>query len=170
MNKQQYFLALNGQAAGPFTFDQVKQLYAAGTVTAETMYCLPESSEWLPLRNLFPEQAASAFQLRRVEKPIPAPPLIPVPVYAPPPARPAMSVSWGQLICLDCGSIGRPKKLTQGSFVVEVALWLLFCAPGIIYSLWRICCKRRVCSVCQSARIIPPGSPQGRAILERRTF
>lgn len=64
------------------------------------------------------------------------------------------------MLCENCGSIGSPVSRTKGSFWVEVALWLLFCAPGLIYSLWRITSRESVCSTC-GGKPIPCASPKG---------
>jgi hypothetical protein len=47
--------------------------------------------------------------------------------------------------CPNCGTIGKPKKKTKGSFAIEVLLWLCFLIPGLIYSLWRMTSKVPVC-------------------------
>lgn len=68
-------------------------------------------------------------------------------------------------ICSACGTAAQPFVKTQGSFAVEVALWLLFCAPGIIYSVWRLTSRRAVCPRCEG-HLIPIGSPAGRKLWE----
>lgn len=67
-------------------------------------------------------------------------------------------------ICTVCGYLGKPKNNTKGSFVLEVALWLFFIIPGIIYSLWRVTNKYRGCPKCSSTAIIPLDTPNGQAI------
>ena len=51
-------------------------------------------------------------------------------------------------ICVSCGTLGVPVTRTKGSFLVEVCLWLLFCAPGLIYSVWRLSSTEKVCATC----------------------
>ncbi|HEY8085904.1 MAG TPA: hypothetical protein VIE69_09920 [Methylophilaceae bacterium] len=79
-------------------------------------------------------------------------------------------------ICAKCGYVGHAKKITKGSFLVEVILWLLFIPglgyfssgriysqggllyvmlffiPGVIYSLWRITTKYYVCPNCDTPK------------------
>jgi len=70
-------------------------------------------------------------------------------------------------ICANCGYIGRPKKYTRGSFVIEVFLWLLFLLPGIIYSIWRLTTKVKVCPKCKAPNMIPENTPKGRELMAR---
>lgn len=63
-------------------------------------------------------------------------------------------------ICVSCGTLGRPVSRTKGSFLVEIALWLLFCAPGLIYSLWRLTSTEKVCASCGGVPI-PVRTPRG---------
>lgn len=83
---------------------------------------------------------------------------------APPPAkRPASQA--GRSICGNCGSIGTPKKTAPGSFLVELALWLCFLVPGIIYSLWRVSTKQPACRSCGALHsMVPLHSPRGRQL------
>jgi hypothetical protein len=53
---------------------------------------------------------------------------------------------------------------TRGSFWIEIALWLLFCAPGLIYSIWRLTTKRKVCPNCGAEDLIPPTSPRAKQL------
>ncbi|HMJ88465.1 MAG TPA: hypothetical protein VK530_01545, partial [Candidatus Acidoferrum sp.] len=57
-----------------------------------------------------------------------------------------------------------------GSIAIELVLWLLFCLPGIIYSVWRLTARKKVCPVCNSDALVPENSPRGRQLLaELRT-
>jgi hypothetical protein len=56
--------------------------------------------------------------------------------------------------------------VTRGSFAVELGLWLLFCAPGVIYSLWRLTSKRKCCPSCNSEAIVRADSPRGRQMVD----
>lgn len=69
-------------------------------------------------------------------------------------------------ICERCGFVGHPTNYTQGSFLVELALWLMFCAPGLIYSLWRLTSRKSCCPRCQGA-MLPLQSPGGAALFSR---
>jgi len=69
------------------------------------------------------------------------------------------------LLCESCHTVGKPKTNTPGSFALEVALWVLFCAPGLVYSLWRMSARKRVCARCGGESLLPPDSPRARAVL-----
>lgn len=70
-------------------------------------------------------------------------------------------------ICRDCGSMGKPKSDTPGSILIEIVLWICFIVPGLIYSLWRLSRRRKVCAVCGSANIVPVDSPVGQDLVRR---
>jgi len=53
-------------------------------------------------------------------------------------------------LCMTCGTVGKPKVMTKGSFGFEVALWLCFLIPGILYSAWRLTSKYKACKKCVS--------------------
>lgn len=64
------------------------------------------------------------------------------------------------MYCPNCGTVAKPKKVTKGSFLIEVFLWLLFIIPGVIYSLWRLTTKAEVCPKCGAPNMIPSDSPK----------
>lgn len=70
-----------------------------------------------------------------------------------------------QKICLKCGAVNFPKTKTGGSFLVELALWIFFIVPGLIYSLWRLSSKKAACSTCGSIDIVPVDTPMGKKML-----
>jgi len=77
--------------------------------------------------------------------------------------RPLARLGMGKhktLYCLQCGSVGFPKKKMPGSFGIELVLWLCLILPGVIYSLWRWNATQSVCAICESPGLIPPSSPR----------
>ena len=68
------------------------------------------------------------------------------------------------IVCTNCGYQGNPITKTQGSLAVEIALWVLLCVPGIIYSVWRLTSKQTVCPRCGNLRLVPLGTPEGQRI------
>lgn len=66
--------------------------------------------------------------------------------------------------CKDCGHVGEPVVITKGQFWVEVAMWLLFILPGVVYSVWRLASRVDGCASCGSQNLIPIDSPQGKQI------
>ena len=75
----------------------------------------------------------------------------------------------GNRFCTVCGSITKPIRITKGSFVIEVFLWLCFLFPGLIYSLWRLTTRHDACRSCKSAAIVPLNSPAARLASARPT-
>lgn len=75
----------------------------------------------------------------------------------------------GKVVCRMCGHVGRVKKQAKGSFLIELILWmfsfamLVFFFPlaitGLLYSIWRVVGKRRVCRKCRSEAVVPAGAP-----------
>lgn len=118
-----YFVDLDGKTAGPFTISEMRDLYAGGTITGETLYAMPDAQEWLPVQTIKPLLAATGVPQTAPSRA----PVIPAPVM-PNPSLP---------MCRACGYRGTMKTQAKGSLVVELALWLLFCLPGLIYTLWR---------------------------------
>jgi hypothetical protein len=69
-------------------------------------------------------------------------------------------------VCTVCGFVGPAKTITPGSFLIELVAWIVFLIPGVIYSLWRISARKRVCSGCGSQGIVPATSPVGRRLID----
>ena len=70
------------------------------------------------------------------------------------------------MVCTTCGHHGAAKSHTRGSMLVEIVLWLLFLLPGLIYSLWRVSTRRRVCAACGGTALVPPDTPAGKRMLQ----
>ncbi len=68
-----------------------------------------------------------------------------------------------EMYCKNCGSKGIPINNTPGSFFIEVVLWLFLIIPGIIYTLWRLTSRKKVCPHCKSPNIIPTNSALARS-------
>ena len=70
-----------------------------------------------------------------------------------------------QYVCTTCGYVGATQKITKGSIVWEIILWLCFFVPGFFYSVWRITTKYDGCPKCKNASMIPADSPVGQKII-----
>lgn len=68
-------------------------------------------------------------------------------------------------ICTACGHRGKTKRVTKGSILIEIVLWLAFLVPGVIYSLWRLTTRHDACASCGSTAVVPVDSPIGRKLL-----
>lgn len=70
-----------------------------------------------------------------------------------------------QLVCSECGSVGKTKRDVKGNLAIEIVLWLCFLLPGLIYSIWRQTTYHESCAVCGSAKLIPADSPMGQKLI-----
>lgn len=68
-------------------------------------------------------------------------------------------VSGSVMYCTTCGAEGAGRTKARGSMLVEVVLWCFFLVPGLIYSVWRIGSKHKVCATCGAATLVPLKSP-----------
>jgi len=82
------------------------------------------------------------------------------PAYQPPP-QPA-----GTCICERCGGVGKPRSITEGSILIEGCLWVLFCLPGVLYSIWRLTTRRKACPAC-GGTMVPYNSPRGQMLYQQ---
>jgi hypothetical protein len=67
-------------------------------------------------------------------------------------------------ICANCGFKGNSKTVTNGSFLIEVFLWIMLIIPGMIYSLWRMTSKYKACPKCNAPNMVPMDSPRGKKL------
>lgn len=72
-------------------------------------------------------------------------------------------------ICSNCGFTGQAKKVTKGSTLIELALWLCMIFPGLIYSLWRLSSRHLACPQCGTTNMLPLDSPRGRKLQQELT-
>ena len=56
MNGEAYFLAINGQQTGPFSTEQVQDMWRAGMVSAQTLFWRKGESSWQPLGGMVAPQ------------------------------------------------------------------------------------------------------------------
>lgn len=68
------------------------------------------------------------------------------------------------MVCATCGHYGPTVPHTRGSIWLELALWLCFVVPGIIYSIWRLTTRAQACTSCGAQQLVPAESPVGRRI------
>ena len=73
------------------------------------------------------------------------------------------------MICPNCGAVGVPKTHTPGHFAIELLLWCFFLLPGLIYSVWRLAGRKKVCASCEAENMVPLNSPRGRKLQEELT-
>jgi len=70
------------------------------------------------------------------------------------------------MVCSICGYQGKPKTVTKGSIIIELALWIMFVVPGLIYSLWRMTSRYKACPNCLTPNMIPLDSPMGNKLIK----
>lgn len=80
---------------------------------------------------------------------------------------------------MTCHTDGRPKRHTGGGCLVEGAIWLigLVSLPfgfgifililALLYSLWRLTTRKKVCRLCGSDRLVPSDSPAAKKIKKK---
>jgi proteolipid membrane potential modulator/LITAF-like zinc ribbon protein len=71
------------------------------------------------------------------------------------------------MICPACGTRTEPTTRTPGSIWIEIVLWLCFIIPGLIYSLWRLTSKEKVCPACGATGMIPVSTPRGQQLVDQ---
>ncbi|MCK9356289.1 MAG: hypothetical protein M0R22_03945 [Dehalococcoidia bacterium] len=54
----------------------------------------------------------------------------------------------------------------KGSFWIELILWIFFILPGLVYSLWRLTTRTRVCPKCGEPNMIPLDTPKGQELAQ----
>lgn len=64
----EYYVDLNGETAGPFTIEEMYDLYCGGTINKETLFAKNGSVQWLPLQAIMP--LLSSFSLKAEKPPV----------------------------------------------------------------------------------------------------
>ena len=72
-----------------------------------------------------------------------------------------MSRNEAHYICSNCGYEGNPVSYTPGRFWMELLLWICFAIPGLIYSIWRLAGRKKVCPKCKAPNMVPLDTPMG---------
>jgi|APSaa5957512535_1039671.scaffolds.fasta_scaffold85150_2 hypothetical protein len=49
-----------------------------------------------------------------------------------------------QLICSNCGMIGKPKTITKGSFLIELVLWLFSTVIASLYVTYSFLSEKEI--------------------------
>jgi hypothetical protein len=71
-----------------------------------------------------------------------------------------------ELICPNCGFEGKPKRVTKGSILIELFLWIFLIIPGLVYSIWRLTSRYDACPDCTAPNMVPLDSPRGKKLLK----
>jgi hypothetical protein len=72
-----------------------------------------------------------------------------------------------EMHCPNCGIVAEPSVETNGSFLIEIVLWLFMIVPGLLYTLWRLTTRYEACPCCGAPNMIPLDSPK--ALAARRS-
>lgn len=67
-------------------------------------------------------------------------------------------------VCRNCLSLVIPRTTTPGNDLLTLGLLLLFLVPGVLYGVWRLTARHKVCPVCWQPVLVPLGTP-GAALL-----
>ncbi len=73
-----------------------------------------------------------------------------------------------EMVCTTCHTVGRTSTQVKGSFLIEIVLWCFFFIPGIIYSIWRLTTKQKVCGACGSPAVVTLSTAAGQRITEEQ--
>lgn len=68
-------------------------------------------------------------------------------------------------VCTTCHNAGRSKIQTPGSTWITLILIFPFFIPAIVYEVWRMTSKKKICKSCDSSNIVPISSPVGQKII-----
>ena len=82
-------------------------------------------------------------------------------------------------VCITCTASVNPRRKQQGSFLIEIIIWILalFITPStagisiliaVAYSMFRLVSKRIVCPKCMSKDIVLDDTPAAREIIQER--
>ena len=146
---ERYRIARAGKEINEYDLVTIRSYLASGSLKPTDHAWKPGMSDWKTLSEL-----GIAADI--------APP--PVPLNAP--SRVGNVVQGDAnsgMICSECGCVGF-KEEVPGTFAMEVCLYVVFCFPGIIYSVWRLMNKGKVCTSCGSRKLVPFNSPVGRKL------
>jgi hypothetical protein len=94
-------------------------------------------------------------------------------------SQPPPQTNPNQKLCTTCGFVGMEFANMPGSFVAELALWILALAscavelvlglimvlPAIAYTTWRANARRKPCPKCRASPMIPVTSPVAQKFL-----
>lgn len=113
-----YYLAVNEEAKGPYTLEQLRSMWNAGSITGDMFFCQEGDAEWHPLNDILQQLQST---------PAPATPP-PSPPLQPPPMTEKVKES-------------APKK--KKSFLAKVGYALLFLigAPILLAIILPMCSK-----------------------------
>lgn len=70
-----------------------------------------------------------------------------------------------RMVCMACESVTTARTQVRGSILLEVVLWCMGLVPGLIYSIWRLTTKAKVCRQCGGGPLVPLDSPAGRRVV-----
>lgn len=73
-----------------------------------------------------------------------------------------------KFVCTRCYLHCEAIKKTKGNTAIEVFLYFLWIAPGIIYSIWRRSNLKDSCQACGSTDIIPDNTHRAKEILSSK--
>ncbi len=71
-------------------------------------------------------------------------------------------------VCTVCGHVWKTKTRLKGSMLMELWLLLLLIIPWLIYSIWRMTNKQKVCRMCWCDKTIPVNTPLWKKLLKEQ--
>jgi len=67
--------------------------------------------------------------------------------------------------CTYCGKKGYPILVARGHVFFEVALWICYIVPGVIYSIWRRVRTKEVCPECGHPTMVSAYSAKAKQLM-----
>lgn len=69
-----------------------------------------------------------------------------------------------EMICAECGYVGKRERFSKGNYLLEIFLWCLFFIPGVLYTTWRAFSEYHACPICKNEEMTPLESDFGKEI------
>ena len=156
-----YQISRNGNIIGTFNPSEMSSKVATGVVLPTDHYWIAGMPNWLLVSTNKDWMSPTPSNQ---SPPPPLPPLSPRSVMPTATPRQGKSYPSDMMVCTQCGCTATETH-TKGSFFIEVILWIFLCIPGLIYSIWRLTTRGKICSSCKSDKLVSANSPIGQRML-----
>jgi hypothetical protein len=112
------------------------------------------------------QQAADALQAQQARQAQIKQTATAVTSFLSPPPPPAGTIRPGDMICGDCGYLGKPKQYSQFNLVIGLALFCAGIFPALIYAIWAMSTNYRGCPQCRGKNMLPLRTPGGKKLYQ----
>jgi hypothetical protein len=161
VNDQWWVSKGGSDPAGPFSTAQLLQQWNAHEISASDLVAQEGWSTWQPARDLMP--LAESAVVPRESRAAPAPDVSTWTIFG-----------GRKYWCSHCHVLAVPMFRARGTFAGEIGVWVLALIGipftfglsllvGLLYSLWRVVAKDRICPSCRLPGVVPGNSPRAQA-------